>query len=502
MGLASGGFAETLRLTSWNLGSSSTAGSPNRTNDAKATALAIRTASPDVVLLQGVSGWQECFQLAEMFKPEDFKVVICSSFPELTGEKTPVQQVAILSRHKAYFSWAEQWKNDSSPHPAGGFAFAAIQIGNSRVGFFTAIFDDGVPPEGSVHELLAQREVVRRWEMNQVRAFVTAGTFERENPLTSKAAGAIPNLLENAGFVDALELLPAAQRAARSSSSLLFIEPAVFPSPRLELLSGKSPSAATCDLEIDPAKASIAWTSRARQAEQISRSQAANLDSSAFRQLPLRLRWAAAGAIVFVFGMAAFARSRNRKVAPQAPLLIADHSQERLSLGSAVTVVLAGRSATGSASDSHGSPSQPIIHIESPSNTQTQTVYWQERALKAEQKAEGIQEVIKQGMLPHLRRWLKQKLARKLIADRAELLQTQQDATRKLVNVDERLSRIEQQIQQQNRAYEQRIEELTCELVAAKEENRELIRHRIAQVKAEMEAARARALAQAGQPES
>ena len=63
--------------------------------------------------------------------------------------------------------------------------------------------------------------------------------------------------------------------------------------------------------------------------------------------------------------------------------------------------------------------------------------------------------------------------------------------------VEERLSRLEQQIQRQNAGYQARIEDLTRDLIVAKEENRELIRARIAQVKAEMEAARVRMMAQA-----
>jgi hypothetical protein len=63
--------------------------------------------------------------------------------------------------------------------------------------------------------------------------------------------------------------------------------------------------------------------------------------------------------------------------------------------------------------------------------------------------------------------------------------------------VDERLSRIEAHLQQQNQIYELRIEELNRELMAAKQENRALIHAKIAQVKAEMEAAKARIMAQA-----
>ena len=58
------------------------------------------------------------------------------------------------------------------------------------------------------------------------------------------------------------------------------------------------------------------------------------------------------------------------------------------------------------------------------------------------------------------------------------------------------LCRVEQQVQRQNSVYQERIEALTRELILAKEESRELIRARITQVKAEMEAARAKLMAQ------
>ena len=52
------------------------------------------------------------------------------------------------------------------------------------------------------------------------------------------------------------------------------------------------------------------------------------------------------------------------------------------------------------------------------------------------------------------------------------------------------------QIQRKNSVYQGRIEALTRELIVAKDESRELIHARITPVKAEMEAARARMVAQ------
>ena len=179
-------------------------------------------------------------------------------------------------------------------------------------------------------------------------------------------------------------------------------------------------------------------------------------------------------------------------------MLIPEHAESAGASGASYTVVVASSSLTASGPElaARGAAPQPVVHVEAP-GTQTQSAGWQQRALDAEERAERAQAMVRRGVLPHLRRWLKQKLVRKLASDRARLLEAQETATRKALNVDERLNRIELQLQQQNRAYERRIEELTCELVAAKEENRELIRARIAQVRAEMQAARARLLAQA-----
>jgi hypothetical protein len=104
---------------------------------------------------------------------------------------------------------------------------------------------------------------------------------------------------------------------------------------------------------------------------------------------------------------------------------------------------------------------------------------------------------VREGVIKELSSWLKQRLVGKLVSDRAQLMQAQQLATKMASTLDNRLSRIEAQIQQQNQAYVRRIEDLNRELAAAREENRELIRERIAQVKAEMEAARAKVLAEA-----
>ncbi len=198
-------------------------------------------------------------------------------------------------------------------------------------------------------------------------------------------------------------------------------------------------------------------------------------------------------------------RRRMRELPASATLIsIAAPSQSQSQGAAASTVIITPRSVTGSAAQSldNAAAIRPIVHVESGGRTRDDSSDWKQRALEAEQRAERAQAALKAGLLPQLSRWLKQTFVRKLVSDRAELLETQHAATLKALAVDERLSRLEVQIQRQNLGYEQRIDELTRELAVAREENRELIRARIEQVKAEMAAARARLLREAGENQS
>ncbi len=101
-------------------------------------------------------------------------------------------------------------------------------------------------------------------------------------------------------------------------------------------------------------------------------------------------------------------------------------------------------------------------------------------------------EEVRAGVVENLSRWLKEKMTRRLLADRAQLLATQETAKLKVLEVDARLTKIENQIQRRNEEYEKRIDVLLKALVTAEEHNRELIRAQIALLKAEMEKNRLR----------
>lgn len=123
---------------------------------------------------------------------------------------------------------------------------------------------------------------------------------------------------------------------------------------------------------------------------------------------------------------------------------------------------------------------------------QTQSQTWPPRA-DANRMPARMTEGVRAGVIASLSQWLKQKAVQRLVSDRAQLLATQQAAALAVLAVDQRLARIEHQIQQINQDYEQRIDDLLKDLIAAKEENHELIRAKITLVKADMEKARLKA---------
>ena len=500
-------FAETVRVTTWNLEPLPASG----TNDTRVpdAAAALRKLNPDVILLQQVRDWRMCEQLAQALKPADYSVCVCSSFREARTGTLSKQQVAILSRAKAYFSWSEAWRPQGEATLPGGLAFAALRIRERGVGFYSV-----KAGTASITQLLEQVGSVKNWVTNQVQVFVIAGTFD------TGTQDASVQLLEQAGFGDAFLEAPAAEKVTMAGNSgqsgatadYIFTQPAGCAiNPRIlpTTVSGHYP--VTCDVELDAAVVAAAQARglaamparepQRSKIEPLAAADASRPQTPTSRQQasnPPLVTAAALAGIVALGALVWILARRSRALSQATPSSLAADGESGVAMPSSYTVIVGTRSATepAPADTRPPSPPRPIVRIETPGATQTQAEVLRQRALAAEQRAERANAVIRSGLIPHLSHWLKQKLVRKLITDREQLLGAQQAATLKALGVEERLARIEQQIQRQNSAYQERIEALTRELVVAKEENRELIRARIMQVKAEMETARARLLAQ------
>ena len=168
--LTSAGFAQSIRVTTWNLGIEST--NHDMAGVLAKAAATLKGLDSDVVLLQDVKDWRTCDELVEALRPLDYRVVVCSAFAQTAADSLPQPQVAILSKYKAYFTWTEPGR-DSEQQTAGfGVAFAAIEMGRQRLGFFNTVFGQNASGEQLARKLVADVKSVSEWETNRVQTFV------------------------------------------------------------------------------------------------------------------------------------------------------------------------------------------------------------------------------------------------------------------------------------------------------------------------------------------
>ena len=502
--------AAPVRVTEWNLEPSAVAGtngwSPRFQHALIAEAAeALKKINPDVIVLQHAASWESCDELARALQPETYQVAVCSSFRE-PGTNTPAhRQVAILTKVKPCLAWSQAWQSEGQTQAApGGFAFAAIRLGDKNVAVFSTQLSTGMAwdapenrnpaqqtaREGAARQLVRQIAALQTWKTNRLQAALIAGDFNTTPDDAKLAAEKTLSQLEAAGFASVLAGLPAAQRVTspgnghRPDATVDYVfvrdaqavgNPRIFPGALAEH------SAVTCDLDLDapkpvplPAQVASANAPVKEAAARANATATANTGGS-------RILWVAAG-ILAVIVTAAFAvrglRRKNSSAAETMP-----QSATKPKTGPSISTTHLEQILIAPAKDS-----PPFVHIGSAEGaTQTQSQTWQPLA-----NAERLPETVRAGVVASVSRWLRERFVRRLMADRTQLIATQQAAALKVLAVDERLAKIERQLQQRNREYENRIGELEQELASAREENRELIRAKIAQIKAEMERERVR----------
>jgi len=112
---------------------------------------------------------------------------------------------------------------------------------------------------------------------------------------------------------------------------------------------------------------------------------------------------------------------------------------------------------------------------------------WKERALIAEERAQRAQDMVRAGLLAHLAQWLSDRLTRKLVTQRAQLMDAHQKAAIEMAELEARLMKIQAPLQDRLQAYERRIAELEKDLQMKGEENRALTRAKIQLIRKQLE---------------
>ena len=338
-------------------------------------------------------------------------------------------------------------------------------------------------------------DLIRKSDPNPIDTFVVACSFATEPKGAAQGRSQALRILARAGFSEAFSEL-AFERGARdipnnwaSRADWIFVEPTGLALNPQADVDSTNHQPLTCDLELEATKVAAGRLARVEAHT-----------SGPFRGLERpRFFPVWAGVLAFAgvsfFGLAWIVSKAWIRRSGKSIRLIPARGQPALVTPSSYTVIVAPTSITGSAPDPAALPPvAPTVHVDTPGPGPTHSGTWERRALAAEDRAKRAEVVIRQGLFPHLSRWMREKFLQKLLVDRSQLLAAQEEATRKVRAVDARLTKLELQIQEQTRVYVRRIEELTAELQAAKQENRELIRAKITQIKIEMEAARKKLL--------
>ena len=490
--------ADPIRVTSWDLRPGAAAGTNTlssrfRQSLVQDAAQSLKKLRPDVLLLQQVADWETCRQLAQALRPEIYQVAICSSFRD-PHNRLLNRQVAILSKANAYRAWSEPWLNSpQSPAAPGGFAFAAIRLGDKNVGIFSVQLSDGASSgtadsrgalfrqarEESARQLVQQIAALQNWKTNRLEAFIVAGDFNTPPDDSPFVHEKTLSCLEQIGFENAFAGLPLekttswlgnARRPAASQDYIFSRDAGLCAALQVTQTPLSEHYALTCDMDLTAPKAAAPPAALASATPPAGHPQA--------------IFWLAA----FLAGCLALfvlARKLSRRSEPQhASATLLDLQAKS---GPSVAVPAANQIILAPTSESP--PSVRLAEVGS-AQTQPQTL---RPGPDAGPLTTRMPMAVRAGVIANLSLWFKQKLVQRLVSDRAQLLATQQAAALKVLAVDQRLTRIEQHIQRRTREYEQRIDDLQKELLAATEENRELIGAKIVLLKAEMEKARLKA---------
>jgi hypothetical protein len=450
----------TIRVTTWNLQPSASVGATGwsvsfQQSLIQEAATTLAALKPDVVLLQQIASRESCDQLAQALLPEEYHVAVCSSFRDAGTGAWSRQQVAILAKSKPYLGWPVSWTHGGGTAALpGGFAFAAIRVAGHNAGFFSVQFGDGLPlktsearqqREESARQLLGQIAAVENWTANRPESFLAGGDFNTTPDDALLRGEQTLRSLEAEKFVSAFDglasdervTLPASSRRPAATVDYIFSKGVRrIARPLITRTALAEHCAVTCDLDFSPPPPASVAATPTNPAAAIAPAKTNGGNGRVSRPAE-----ALAGCLAVIAVVALWAvRSRQLRQS-QAIRLRGTAPGTALSRSAPVTL----------------SPAE------------------------------------RQGVVAEIGRWARQRLAQKLISDRNELLATQEAATVKVLEMDQRLSELERQIQKRRTEYEQRIDALLKELSTARDENRELIEARIALLKEQMEQDRLKA---------
>jgi hypothetical protein len=482
--LVCSGHAQPLRVVTWKLDEFPL---PPTTNNApaievdpkrlKQIAATLKPLEADVIILQGIPDKNLPRRLTGFLKPGVYHVVNHSHY-RCNGPNTPVvgPPITILAKKQPVSTRSVEWKITGPIDAPGGFVFAAFPHGTNTVCVYAAELPFAqTNRNGEVQEQLhlRHRELAAQYLLhhanwlastltNQLAAVLLAGDFMPEP--TMMVADNTVRVLEQATFRSDLSAMAAPRRAT-------LVDPSRIATPTLEPLFARNADfagAPVAGVTTQFSTAPLTWDLIVKPPEPkpVAKPAPVEIPTVALPSGPMpkpaedtsKFIWLAVGLVlatlvcVVFFQWLAWRRWTKsllpvRRASNAVPVDFAAESdgEKKLTAPHRPAGMLAGP---------EGEPADPEIGE------------WQQRALQAEQRAHRAAALARSGIRPHLLGLMREKLVFWLTSQRSHLLDSHETGTAQVMELEERLERIQSQFQERLVAKDQRIAELEKELLA------------------------------------
>ncbi len=425
--------AQSLRILTAQVDGLDAAGAVEPSARLAEIAEVLRPVDADLIVVEGVPQRSHAAKLATLLKPASYQLAVFAAF-------TNTSPTLILSKRQPFGARSAEWRATGQVELPGGFGFAGFRSGTNAFCFYVANFPgDGLASLNASADALPsrKRELAAQYLAhhvqwlsstlsNHVTAFCILGDLVVE-PQSGRLENA-GRILQQAGFgawlapvtLETGAALPFTTLLARGAS--LRSAPAVIPQNVL-----KQP---VCVYEINPGGKSGSF---------------------------------AAGGVA------------GKNVASRTPAAVVFWVWVGVIVGVCVLTVgiwwFVRRSTPSPAIFRSGGEGQLVLEVDEVSTPggeafREEAQRWQTRALEAEQRVEETTAQVRTGLLHHLQSLVRDRFVGWLSAQRGKLLASHHTGAEQVLELEERLQKIQGHFEEQIQSRDQRITELEREIQA------------------------------------
>lgn len=513
---------EPLRVATWNIGWRGDVYTGATEAMAEEAAVLLRHTNPDIILLQGVPDAEFCESLLGNLEPLEFQVTVCSAFDAPETGPDP-GQVAILARWPSKAAGAHLWPIGELNHSGRGFAFARYGLMDRTLVFCSIAMEgnetgDVDPALDNQLNILARElsgEYLGRF-LNHLREqaaspiagiilgglwntdprhilFVSENTIPqlrdmgfqsvRDRGSTEEGGNGIDPGFDDLYFADIRALSEPSMAMISSFEHVLLAQDFLMEAAPLEELnpitSIPSPAnlndpantdtevaAATGEVETLPERAEAKERVRQVPGEARPAPTAPNVETeTSWWSMPIFAWGSMAGGagMLLAMGGGYWWRRRRRSRQIHGALPVPWHAAH----GSAGLVTCPKCNTSLILS---GLPDGGGMEVGDPD--------WRDRAIRAEVRAAQATTIVRQGLIPYVAHWMKEKFIYRLLSHRQQMEKTQQLSTDQVLAMQERVAQVNADLSSQLDHYRNRIAELEKDVRHKENLNRVLLQYK------------------------